>query len=455
MTDPMQLLRATNPVDSCEAPDFGRLLTRIEHEPAVAPLDEVTPRRKTSAGLGSRKLPRIAGGRHVLAALVPTAVAVAVAAVAIVSLHDDHTNRTGPQQISGSLASPPGQARGRVVVGSMHPFTVSASGFHGQTWGAEWFRTTAGQICVQAGRQVGSRLGYVDIDGTLPHDGRFQPWAPNTAADARCIDRPAHGGIALTVVERVANSGHPLPPSGSCTAVEHSRCPAQDTTVLYYGLLGPGAVYVGYGSQQHGRSETLAADAGADGGYVETTADGGLAFQCAGTSRCPATPLTPRRLVHPGARAFVLYTGAGRSCTLRGPGTNGVMSGRCLYGLTLGPSPDRLTAAQVRARVHITTRTTGASVHVTALFRSRVASSRIAGYSLMISTPPSGCSSGRSASSSSSIAGRQHFHAGATVSELGSAPLCSGTYHGAVTVQPLVGASITVGRFSFQARPRR
>lgn len=194
----------------------------------------------------------------------------------------------------------------------------------------------------------------------------------------------------------------------------------------------------------------LATDAGADGGYIDTSANGGVSFQCAGARRCPATPMPPRELAHPGARAFVLYTGASRSCVLRGPGTDGIMSGRCRYGLTLGPSSDRLTAAQIRSPARVTTKATGTRVRVTARFRSRVASSHMAGYSLALSTPRSGCAGRQGGSSSSITIGGQRFRAGAMVTEEGSAPLCSGTYHGAVVVQPLVGRQLTVARFSFK-----
>jgi len=61
----------------------------------------------------------------------------------------------------------------------------------------------------------------------------------------------------------------------------------------------------------------------------------------------------------------------------------------------------------------------------------------------------------RSAGTSSITLGNQRFRAGATVTELGSAAVCPGTYHGAVIAQPLVGSPITVGRFSFKAPPRR
>ncbi len=327
MTDPVQLLRAANPIDDCDVPEFDVLLARLEREP-VAP----------SGSRGRSVLPRrtearhIARGRRALAALVSAAVAVAVATIAIVSLHD---GRGAP----GAAASPaysPGQAAGRVAPHSMHQFTVAAGGARGQTWGAEWFRTTAGQVCVQAGRRVGGRLGYVGIDGALPADGRFHAWAPDIAVDARCIRQPARGGVALTVVERATDGGRQLPASGSCTAADSTPCPARETTTLYFGVLGSRAGIVAYGREGHPEESLPAGKGGADGEYIATF-PGAVNDICSRRAPC-VNPTDPSQLVHPGSRAFVIYTGNDHICLLRGPGIDGVMSAPCRYGLKVGRS---------------------------------------------------------------------------------------------------------------------
>lgn len=449
--DPMQLLRASNPVGDCGAPGFNRLLDRLDHlepEPSAEPgVDLAPPSRARFFDLRSKEVPRNASARRALAALVPVAVALAVAVVAIVTLHGSHAGGNGPSMSTGSVAFSPGQARGRVVNGSMHQFSTAVSGAHGQSWSAEWFRTTAGQICVQAGRQVGTRLGYVDIDGTLPHDGRFRAWPRDTAVDARCINQPARGGIALTVVERVADSGYELPASGACTAAEHQPCPSADTTTLFYGVLGSDAAMLGYGTEGRGRAVMIQTGPGQDGGYIQTPANGGLSVQCLNMRHCAVGHPTPAQLVHPGARAFALYSGRERSCALR-PGRGGVMAADCRYGLTLGPSPYRLTAAEVRTPVHVTTRTKGKQVQVAASFHTRVASSRVSEYELQLSTPDRCPPSGGATTASLPLGG---FHDGQLLTVHGTASVpCSGTYHGAVIVQPLVGHRLTVGRFSFK-----
>lgn len=455
--DPMQLLRASNPVRDCDAPDFDRLLARLEREPSEPQGDQAPgPGLGRFSVLRTKKVPSVAAGgtrrpatgRRVLAGLVPVAVALAVAAVAIVSLHGGRAGRSGPVRTTpatASLAGNPGQARGHVVPGSMHPFTVEASGAHNSTWGAEWFRTTAGQICVQAGRQVGRQLGYVAIDGLRPADGRFHPWPSDTAVDARCIDQPAHGGVALMVAEVVDNSGAPLRVSGACTAAGNVRCPPAHSTTLYFGVLGASAGIAGYGTLRH--STQMNIGPGPDGEYIESLPLAVNGCAVAGKGCPPGFPL-PRR------GAFIAYSGSDRVCSLRGPGTDGLLAGDCPYGLTIGPTPLRLRASQVRTSIHVRWRRVGGTISVAARFRTRVASSRLAEYALRLSTP--GRCPPNAGSTSSSLPLGPGFRAGALLTIHGTArATCAGTYHGAVIAQPLVGHQLTVGRFSFKAPPRR
>lgn len=331
MTDPMQLLRASNPVRDCDASDFDRLLARLEDEPRV----EGTPPAATRGRfvrLRATKPPRIAAGRRALAALVPVAVALAVAAVAIVLLHrSPTTHHSGP---AGTVSYSPGQARGRVVPGSMHLFRVGALGTERHRRGAEWFHTTARQICVQAG----NRLGYLGIDGVRPHDGRFHAWPRNTAVNARCIDRPARGGVALMVAQNVADSGEQLARRGGCVVGEHTRCPARDTTGLYFGLLGSSAAIAGYGSQTHPRGSPYVmpfggSGLGPDGEYIYALPTATNA--CSANPEACATWASP-----PSSRAFVDYSGSRGVCVLRGSRATGLLSGDCPYGLDSGPSPN-------------------------------------------------------------------------------------------------------------------
>lgn len=92
-------------------------------------------------------------------------------------------------------------------------------------------------------------------------------------------------------------------------------------------------------------------------------------------------------------------------------------------------------------------------MQVTARFRAQVASSRVAGYSLQLSTPSGGCAD--RAQTTFTPAGGLTFRAGEVITLNDSIMRCTGTYQGDVVLKPRAGPSVTVGRFSFKAGPHR
>lgn len=157
---------------------------------------------------------------------------------------------------------------------SLSPLRV-ADPAGGLPWGLRIVKTTRNTGCVQVGRVLNGKLGYLGQDGAFGNDGLFHPLPDSVLDDASC--QPLDGAGRLFI----AMSAHGIPASGSArdclvdrrrhkatgeAAKYPPRCPAEDLRVIFYGQAGPRATAVSYpnAAGQLRRART----AGPDGAYL-------------------------------------------------------------------------------------------------------------------------------------------------------------------------------------------
>jgi hypothetical protein len=187
----------------------------------------------------------------------------------------------------------------------------------GLPWGMRIVSTTRGELCLQIGRVENGQLGELGIDGVFHDDGRFHPLPPDllpeVAGEGRRVPNDAATATVSCVFSGRAVAGDHVGVDRSAGAADgHERTQARSALRdIYYGLLGPAAVSVGYRAGTEPRTAAVLAPLGAYliVGRTAASEQAGVGGESLGTlgDLPPSPPLTA-----------ITYRIAGRLCQ-RGP----------------------------------------------------------------------------------------------------------------------------------------
>ncbi len=229
-----------------------------------AEFDRVQSRERRREQLRRRR--RLTGLATVVAASL-SAGALAAGGVLTGDPVRDPAGQPAPVPTAGAGVELTGSAR-------LSPLRVADPG-GGPPWGLRILKTTRQLGCVQLGRVVDGRLGYLGRDGAFADDGRFHPLPANVVGRRDCstLDGAGHiflaisySGLPASGEDRACTARKVPPPPAGVPQRALPICPAADERILFYGLLGPEATSVGY-RDDAGKLRTVKT-AGPEGAYV-------------------------------------------------------------------------------------------------------------------------------------------------------------------------------------------
>jgi hypothetical protein len=168
----------------------------------------------------------------------------------------------------------------------------------GLPWGMRIVHTTRGEVCLQIGRVEGSELGELGVDGAFGNDGRFHPLSagalPSLAPDG--AQPPDASNISCNLPGEAIVGWHIGLDRSASALPSSSQVAIGPRRDIYFGILGPDAVSVGYSDGQGQHTDAVAPESGAylivqptaPGEQVET---GGASIGTYGNA-VPSAPLT-------------------------------------------------------------------------------------------------------------------------------------------------------------------
>jgi hypothetical protein len=144
----------------------------------------------------------------------------------------------------------------------------------GPPWGMRIWKTTRGAECVQVGRIVDGKLGFLGQDESAGNDGRFHE-APLDVGNCAPLDAGGHAFLSITTAVpasaafppacAAARPHLPKPPPGVTPAKDtRPLCAPADNRKVLFGLVGPDVKSLSYRADDGSiKSQPVAAPEGA------------------------------------------------------------------------------------------------------------------------------------------------------------------------------------------------
>ncbi len=215
---------------------------RFEHLKILQELrDDLFAPQRREAGLPAADRVRSWLSRRVNAVVMAMALVLAGGGIAVAA-----TGLLSGSPVKQQGHSSPSAGIGVPAPGGSRLLALRATDPHGGLpWGMRLVHTTRGEICVQIGRVDGDQLGQLGIDGAFHDDGRFHPLTPNVNpedSDPGDISCNPAGEIRIGTWPGSDRSAAPVPERTGFKPT------VADLRLISWGLLGPHAVNVTYGT---------------------------------------------------------------------------------------------------------------------------------------------------------------------------------------------------------------
>jgi hypothetical protein len=241
----------------------------------------------------------------------------------------------------------------------------------GLPWGMRIVHTTRGLLCLQLGRVDGSQLGVLGQNGAFGDDGRFHPVAPDVVGYHRSTTELSSCLLPGQTTSLEAG----IPQNGVFGARHTQAIPRSARRWISYGLLGPAAVSVTYGTAAQKR--TIPVEAGSGAYLVVLPSPPTAGFETGGGATSTNRFVTPQ-----GAISSIVYRVRGKLCVEARPASEASAHPQC-------PRPPAAAPPRAPRRLHrtIRVRISADGAAVATFTAPRAVSSALSGYTVEIPSP--------------------------------------------------------------------